>query len=192
MRKARGAGEREGTPLFSQLPTFPNHARLISAWLVFATSLLSESLAQTVCVTTFRKKKRPPPPNNAYPNYQWLEHSRNLSCTTTISLSNPDLPVRFSPGAFVRDRPGGHLESSNTCRKSSVEATPPPPTSSNKPSLLRGKDCINQSRLSGVYCDCITSSGWFRMVYSPAGSSDLFLNLSCVIFIFFLLFHFAF
>ena len=23
-----------------------------------------------------------------------------------------------------------------------------------KPSLFRGKDCINQSRLSGVYCDC--------------------------------------
>ena len=126
MRKERGAGEREGIFLFPPPPTFPNHARLISAWLVFATSLLSESLAQAMC-DHLPKKKRPPLPNNAHPNYQWLEHSRNLSCTTAISLSSPDLPVRFSPGGLCKRPSRRPPESSNTYRKSSVQTTTPPP-----------------------------------------------------------------
>ena len=99
LRKARGAGAREGTSSFSATTNFSKSRASYFRLACLRDVLLSESLAQATC-DHLPKKSYHLPRTTPHAKYQWLKHSRNLSCTTTISLSCSEFPVRFSPGGF--------------------------------------------------------------------------------------------
>lgn len=114
--KRGGLGREKALLLFPPPPTFPNHARLISAWLVFATSYYLRAWHR-LRVTTFRKKAT-------------TSHEQHPMQSTNdwsiLEICRVQLPFHFRAQSFLyalalgvleRDRPGG-LESLKTYRKS--------------------------------------------------------------------------